>query len=409
MSLDLPVRPADAARPPVRRTAARAGRSLLELLTGPHGTDRYLELLDPKLARDRQLAEVVAVRHETDDVVTLTMTPPRGWAEGTLARPVPGQAVNLTVEVDGVRHRRSFSVASLAPTSWTVTIRANPTGTVSRHLVAGAARGLLVEVGPPFGEMVLPADAGRDGGLLLVSGGSGITPVMAMLRRLREHQHLAPIGSPLAETPAVLPRIAFLHYARTEQDTIFADELTALAAGYVNLDLVVVHTDVAQPDSAARGLSGFFTPAHAEALRIDPSTARVFVCGPGPLAGAVTSWLQDPAGPTGGSTERLTVEFFQPPLIAAPADGDSGGAITLSTSGTALDSDGRSILEQAEDAGLRPEHGCRMGICHSCTRHVTTGSVRNLIDGTVETATDASPVEARICVSTAHGDCAIDL
>ncbi len=388
----------------------KASRSLLGLLTGPHGTDRYVELLDPRFATDRHLVEVLDIRHETGDVVTLTMDAPSGWAAGTLARPRPGQAITLTVEVNGVRHRRAFSVASLATDGWTVTIKANPTGIVSQHLVAHARRGMLLEVGAPFGQITLPADRGLANGLLLISGGAGITPVMAELRQLQAEGRLVPIGSQMAANRGVLPRIAFLHYAIDAANTIFLGELTAFAHGYVNLDLIVVHTDAASGPAhpLTRGLTGFFDPAHVAALDIDPATATVHLCGPGPLAAGVQAWFEDAEGPTDGSTTQLTIETFHPPVALATGDAPDG-TISLTTTGTALPSDGRSILEQAEDAGLSPEHGCRMGICHTCTRHVTAGSVRNLIDGTVETATDTSPVEARICVSTAHGDCAIDL
>ena len=383
------------------RTLRRAGRSLLDALAGPHGLDRYTELVEPTLARDRHLAEVVAVRRETTDTVTLTLAPPKGWAAGTLDRPRPGQAVNMTVEVDGVRHTRSFSVASLTPTRWTITVRRNPTGTVSPFLVDRAEAGLLVEVGAPFGEMRLPRDLGPGDALFMISGGSGITPVMAMVRELRRAGRLARHGSRLAESRGALPQVAFLHYARTPEELIFAAELAELADAFVNLDVCVVHTGGDAPTNP-RGLHGHFGQHHVDALAIDVSRARTFVCGPAPLADAVTAWIDDAA--------RCTVEHFRPPT-ADTADGADGpdGTLRLAASGIELDSDGRSILEQAEDAGLAPEHGCRMGICHTCVRDLTAGSVRDVLTGEVATATDAEPVTTQICISVPHGDCSIDL
>lgn len=388
----------------------RAGRGLLDILTGPHGVDRYTELLDPTLASDRHLAEVVAVEPETADTATLTLTPPRGWASGQLPRPRHGQAVNLAVEVDGVRHTRSFSVASLTPTRWTITVRENPTGTVSSFLVREARPGMFVEVGAPFGEMVLPRDAGLAEGLLLVSGGSGITPVMAMVRELRRAGRLARDGSRLAESPGVLPQVAFLHYARTPDELIFATELAELADRYVNLDVLVVHTGGDAPDGNDRGIRGHFGPDHVAALTVDVTSARTFVCGPRPLAEAVRDWMGGPGGRESGDTDRLTCEFFSPPAIE---DGgtDVDGTLRLGTDATAVEvaADGRSILEQAEDAGLSPEHGCRMGICHSCVQPVTSGAVRDLLTGEVRSATDAAPIEAQLCISAADGDCTVDL
>lgn len=397
---------------PPTDTLRRAGRGLLDLLAGPHGVDRYAELIDPTLAGDRHLAEVVATTPETADTVTLTLTPPKGWATGSLPRPRPGQAVNLTIEVDGVRHTRSFSVASLTPARWTITVRRNPTGTVSPFLVERAEPGLLVEVGAPFGEMVLPRDlaaprAGEQAGspfgpgdtLFMVSGGSGITPVMAMVRELRRAGRLARHGSRLAESRGALPQVAFLHYARTPGELIFAAELAELSDTFVNLDVCIVHTGDGAPVND-RGLHGHFGPHHAEALEVDVSRATTFACGPRPLAEAVTDWIGDP--------DRLEVEHFTPPVTDTGTEGPDG-TLRLTASDLALDSDGRSILEQAEDVGLSPEHGCRMGICHTCVRDLTAGSVRDVLTGEVTTATDAAPVTTQICISVPHGDCAIDL
>lgn len=383
---------------PPTDTLRRAGRGLLDLLAGPHGLDRYTELIDPTLASDRHLAEVTAITPETPDTVTLTLTAPKGWAAGTLDRPRPGQAVNMTIEVDGVRHTRSFSVASLTPARWTITVRRNPTGTVSPFLVERAEPGLLVEVGAPFGEMRLPRDLGPGDALFMVSGGSGITPVMAMVRELRRAGRLARHGSRLAESRGALPQVAFLHYARTPEELIFAAELAELADAFVNLDVVVVHTGTGAPTNP-RGLHGHFGQHHVDAVDIDVSRAHTFVCGPAPLTEAVTAWVDDP--------ERCTVEHFRPPTTDA-VDGPDG-TLRLAASDIELDSDGRSILQQAEDAGLAPEHGCRMGICHTCVRDLTAGSVRDVLTGEVATATDAEPVTTQICISAPHGDCTVDL
>ena len=388
-------------------TLTRATRALLDALTGPHGVDSYAELIDPRLAADRHLAEVVAVEAETADTVTLTLTPPKGWASGQLPRPRPGQAVNLTVEVGGVRHTRSFSVASLTPTRWTITVRTNPTGTVSRFLVEDARPGLLVEVGAPFGAMCLPRDHGMEAGLLFVSGGSGITPVMAMVRELRRAGRLVRHDARLAHEPSLLPQVAFLHYARTPEDLIFAAELAELADAFVNLDVCIVHTGDDAPVND-RGLHGRFTPEHVDALRVDVSRAPTFVCGPHGLITAVRDWIDDDT--------RMVVEHFRPPTTASdqpplvePGGDTPEGTLRFSTSGVDTATDGRSILEQAEDAGLSPEHGCRIGICHSCVRAVTSGSVRDLLSGEVRTATDAAPVPTQLCISAAHGDCTVDL
>jgi ferredoxin len=98
-------------------------------------------------------------------------------------------------------------------------------------------------------------------------------------------------------------------------------------------------------------------------------------------------------------------ESFVPPTFTVP-DNASGGRISFTDSGIDATDDGRPLLQQAEDAGLTPESGCRMGICHSCTRRKTRGAVRNLITGAVSTNDEE---DVQICVSAAVGDVDIAL
>jgi ferredoxin len=96
-------------------------------------------------------------------------------------------------------------------------------------------------------------------------------------------------------------------------------------------------------------------------------------------------------------------ESFVPPVFDAQA---SGGRVSLTDSDVELVDDGRPLLEQAEAAGLTPESGCRMGICHSCTRRKTSGVVKNLITGAVSSA---EREDVQICVSVPVGDVDIAL
>ena len=92
-------------------------------------------------------------------------------------------------------------------------------------------------------------------------------------------------------------------------------------------------------------------------------------------------------------------------MFDVPAEA-SGGRISFTDSGVEVTDDGRPLLEQAEAAGLTPESGCRMGICHSCTRRKTSGAVRNLITGAVSSAEEE---DVQICVSAPVGDVEIAL
>jgi ferredoxin-NADP reductase len=363
------------ARPPLlRRTLAR-----LDALATPHGIDRYLELVAPTWSSREVRGRVTDVVHGTPDSVTLTIRPNGLWSGFTA-----GQFTQLSVEIDGVRHTRCYSMATSAHDAATfeLTVKAHPSGTVSRFLKDRAVAGMVVGLTRPSGSFTLPA--ARPPRLLLMSGGSGITPVMAMLRTLCDEDHRAPV--------------TFVHYALTAADMIYRSELAELAADHPNVRVVRIFTDA----PGTGDLDGFLTDEQLDA--IDPSwrTAEAYLCGPAPLMDGART-IYDRAG----CGDRLHTEAFTLTQVLAEADAVDG-TLRFGAAGLAVANDGRPILEQAEDAGLSPEHGCRMGICHTCTRSLTCGTVRNVVDGELTTAAETS-VAIRVCVSAPVGDAQVDL
>jgi ferredoxin-NADP reductase len=340
------------------------GSDLINLLTGPHGVDRYTELVAPTWTRGEGRAKVVDVRRTTPRSVTLVLAPNEAFA-GTVKA---GQYVNLSVEIDGRQHTRCYSPANAEGTSHLeLTIGHHDGGLVSTFLYERARRGMVVGLGGVGGDFVLPAQRPRR--ILLVSGGSGITPVMAMLRTLVDEDHPG--------------EIAFVHYARNRADACYRDELAAMPA------VRVLH---GYTRSAGGDLEGRFGPEHLAAAMPEPDA--VFVCGPTALIDAVREHCKN-----------VQSESFVPPTLDLPA-APSGGRVTFADSDIEVVDDGRSLLEQAESAGLSPESGCRMGICHTCTRRKTGGVVRNLTTGAVSTAPDE---DVQICVSVPVGDVDIAL
>jgi stearoyl-CoA 9-desaturase NADPH oxidoreductase len=337
---------------------------LLELLTGPHGVDRYTELVDATWTQADARAKVIAVRRQTPRSVTLTLEPNRAFT-GFRA----GQHINLTVEIDGRRRTRPYSPASAEGAPYIeLTIGRHDGGLVSTYLCDHARPGMVVGLDSVGGDFTLPVRRPRR--ILFVSGGSGITPVMSMLRTLRAE------GSDR--------EIAFIHYARSVQEACYAEELAAMSGvrvlhGYTRS---TVGTD----------LDGRFGTDHLAAAMPDPEA--VFVCGPPELVQAVREHCPD-----------MKSESFVPPGFTMPAE-SSGGTVSFADSGVTVTDNGRPLLEQAEAAGLTPESGCRMGICHSCTRRKTSGVVKNLTTG-VKSSTEAEDVQ--ICVSVPVGDVDIAL
>ncbi|MGO8939270.1 MAG: flavin reductase family protein [Mycobacterium sp.] len=334
---------------------------LVDLLTGPHGVDRYTELVAPTWTIGEARAKVVDVRRTTPRSVTLTLAPNQTFTSAHSVK--AGQYINLTVDIDGRRHTRCYSPANAeGGPDLELTIGHHDGGLVSTYLYERAHRGMVVGLAGVGGDFVLPEQRPRR--ILFVSGGSGITPVMAMLRTLVAEGHCG--------------EIAFVHYARSPQEACYRDELAEIRR------VRVLH---GYTRSGAGDLVGSFGPQHLAAAMRSPDV--VFVCGPTTLVEAVQQHC-----------ENVYTESFMPPVFE-PSANPSGGRITFSNTGIDVTDDGRSLLEQAESAGLTPQNGCRMGICHTCTRRKTAGTVRNLTTGSVSTGPDE---DVQICVSVPVGD-----
>lgn len=347
-------------------------------LATPHGVDRYLELLDPSWSLHEVRAQVTAVRHQTADSVTLTLRPNGNW-RGFQA----GQFVNLTVEIDGVRRTRCYSPANSAHTSdgcIELTIRARRAGYVSKFLQEKAFAGTIVTLSQATGSFALPAQ--RPQRILLISGGSGITPVMSMLRTLCDEGHRG--------------RITFLHYCNAGKDLMYAKELAAIAVRYPNVELLRAFGDTQQCGE----LQGPFQREQLSSAVPDYAEAATFLCGPPGMMKLVQKvWADD------GISERLLLEqFTAAPIAVDPSQVE--GELRFARSERLSANTGRTLLDQAEAAGLRPQAGCRMGICHTCTCRKISGTVQNLQTGALSSEPDE---DIQICISVPVGTVTLDL
>lgn len=354
--------------PTLTRTRRLLRSPLVDLLVGPHGIDRYLELIRPDLTVRDARAEIVSVRRQTERSVTLTLRPNGSWA-GFKA----GQFVRVGVEIDGVRRTRTYSpcCSEHADGTLELTVTSHPDGLVSRHLYARALPGTIVHLGAAQGDFVLPPD--RPARLALISGGSGITPVLSMLRTLCDEGHREPV--------------AFLHYARTAADWLYRDEVEQLAARHPNI--------------AARFIATREGGEHVEAAAVsdllgDLDRVHAAVCGPPALLDAVRELL--PA-------ERVLAETFTPPTLTVTGDA-AEGTLRFLRSGSEAEISPGTLLEQLEAAGLQPEFGCRMGICHTCTCRKAAGAVRDIRTGEIF---DEEDEDIQLCVSVPAGDVALEI
>jgi stearoyl-CoA 9-desaturase NADPH oxidoreductase len=359
------------------RQAAR----LAERATTPLLPADYLDLVDP-LRRGADLrGRIVAVQPETTDAATIVIRPGADWAGH-----VPGQYVRIGIDVDGVRLWRAYSLTHgpRADGYISITVKAVRDGKVSTHLVRHASTGTLVHLEQAAGEFVLP-QAGTK--LLFVTAGSGITPVIGMLRNL----------FPVADSGVVrLGRsadhdITVVHVAPTEPDSIFIANLGSLDdAGLIRL--VPRYTDV----------HGDFDVSALSALVPDLHERSTLACGPAGLLDAL-------AAHHGALGLPLTTERFRVATVAA----GEGGTVTFGRSGTTVEADGATpILTAAEDAGVLMPSGCRMGICYGCVLPLRQGAVRDLRTGEITTAvphqSGSGGVPIQTCINAAAGACDID-
>jgi ferredoxin-NADP reductase len=352
-----------------RRFAAAAA-----MLTTPLLPDDYLGYLNPLWARREPRGVVDGVLPETADAATIWLRVPTGWPAHA-----PGQYVRVGVDVDGVRHWRTYSLTSLPnrrDRRIAITVRAIAHGIVSNHLVRRTDRGDVVRLAPPTGEFTLPVPLPRR--ILFVTAGSGITPVVAMLRDLAERR--------------ALRNVVHVHLAPRRDDAIFGDELRRLAhrQGSLRYRLHEHHDD----------RHGAFTMRRLDALVRDLPRRDTWACGPPGLLDALSKhWISALNRP-----DQLNIERFRPVVAATIGE---GGTVRFTVSRREADADGATpILVAGEEAGALLPSGCRMGICNTCVGRLVSGAVRDLRTGEIQRA-DGQLV--RTCCSAAAGAVEIEL
>jgi len=331
-----------------------------------------LAALHPLLSLTQVRARVVRVNDETASTKTFVLQPNALWL-GAQA----GQYVRVQMEIAGRRVERSYSLSSRPGSRHlAITVKRQDQGLVSRHLHDKVKVGDVLTISQALGEFSMPVDL--PGKILLLSAGSGITPVMAMLRDLQGRRYQGDV--------------VFLHVCHMPDDLIFARQLAAIAGEFAELSLVV-HYSTAE---------GRFSP-EALALEVpDLAQRSTWMCGPIGFMDVVAAYWHA----QGLAAPLFSERFVAAPLLPSTAHGTPvqvsllNGSATFTTQGT------EPLLVQAERAGLSPKHGCRIGICRSCQCVKTSGTVENLQTGELS----STPNELiRLCVSMARSDVVLAL
>ncbi len=357
-------------------TARRLSGWLTHLGVSRDAFDDTVGLISPLLRVHRLQARLVERRAETPSATSLYLQ--TGAAFPALQ---PGQYVIIGVTIRGVRHRRAYSPRAVPgkPGHIAITVQRQPGGLVSQHLNEHAQVGDVFDIEPPAGEFVLPPQLPSE--LLLIAGGSGITPCMSMLQHLERNNSSA--------------RITLLYFARSSQDRIFAQALQEMALRWPQLNYVPLDSSV----NTSTGTPSGATLCEEVLDRAMPTwrSAAAWCCGPAPLMDTARRLWAD--GRTGGT---LKLEAFG---VARPS-GDPNVRHQISLQRHAEEihfaaPTTETLLVAGEQAGYAIKHGCRQGICHECTCRLNQGAVKDLTTGDVIAGQGQT---IRLCVTSALSD-----
>jgi ferredoxin-NADP reductase len=353
------------------------------VLTTPLAPEDILALFNPVYSARQLRGVVTRVVQETAQSATIFFRPGRGW-KAHLA----GQWARIGVELDGVRHWRSYSLS--APAGKDPAITVTDVGAVSGTLVRTTKPGDVLFLAPPQGDFVLPEHPRP---LLMVTAGSGITPVMSMIRTLVPRR-------PDAD-------VVLVHSARTPGDSLFREELAELADQFPNFRLAHWYT-------GEQGRMDFSSTKELDEICPDWKDRAAYACGPDSFLddaealwkrAALTTRAPGTDVDVAGEAGNLMIERFNTTFNAGV--GHDGGLVTFEASDREVEADGDTpILDIGEDAGVLMPSGCRMGICHSCLTPLLAGQVRDLRTGEIH----GEPGQLiQTCVSAAAGPVNLEL
>ncbi len=366
---------ADTVRPTIAGAKKQPGwhalRTIAGRITTPLLPDDYLKLANPLWSARELRGRVLEVRQETVDSATLVIKP--GW--GFSFDYQPGQYIGIGLLVNGSWRWRSYSLTS-SPVKGariiTITVKAMPEGFLSTHLVGGVAPGTIVRLAAPQGNFVMPDPAPAS--VLFITGGSGITPVMSMLRTLARRDQITDV--------------VHLHSAPTESDVMFGAELAELERAHDGYSVALRSTRS----------EGRLDLSRLDDVVPDWRERQAWACGPeGMLNAAERVWS------AAGIEEHLHLERF---AVSKTAVHGQGGTVEFARSGKTVTVDAATpLMDAGEQAGIRMPFGCRMGICQSCVVGLLDGHVRDLRTG----AEKEPGSRVQTCISAASGDCVLDI
>jgi ferredoxin-NADP reductase len=353
------------------------GENLITPLINPAKFDFWAQQLGSTHAWDRCFVRVISVQTESPDTKTLTLKANRHW-QGFEA----GQHCNVTARIAGRNITRSYSISSdpIDGRLIQITVRREAGGLMSEYLCNDLEVGERLELGSPFGEMLLPAPMPAH--LLLLAAGSGITPMMSQIRTMVRR------GMPTSVT--------LMYWEKTTADFNFAQELQSIARQHSNFNVNLITTRELSECSLSGRISDELLAQIADINTVD----QVFGCGASGFVEAATHICESRNMP-------LISESFTPSQPQTINTEVNEYAVYLRRQGLHLRlSNQLPMLEQLESAGVSVPSGCRQGICNTCTCVRNSGTTTDVFSGAV----DNEPLQIiKLCVSRATSNLELDL
>lgn len=313
---------------------------------------------------------IAEVRRETAEAVSIRFEVPAALKAAFAFK--AGQHLTLKADIDGEDVRRTYSVC-VAPSDgeMRIAIKQMRDGRFSTWANTKIAAGQTLEVLPPMGRFVLPDAKGAAPRYVALAGGSGITPVISILK------------TALEEHPTC--RFTLLYGNRDSASIIFLEELAGLKNRY--LDRLEVYHFLEDEAEEIELFNGRLDRAKCEEVfsRLVDVTAAdaVFICGPGPMMDAAEAAL----AARGVPAERVLIERFTSSALSAEQIAKNealqkkaaGTTLTVTLDGrrakVAFDATRGNILESVQAAGLPAPYACKSGVCTTCRAKVVSGTV----------------------------------
>jgi glycine betaine catabolism B len=309
---------------------------------------------------------------------------------------VPGQFLNVAFSIGGARMNRSYSISS-SPTQREyveLSVRREPRGAVSRHIVDLLRVGNQIEAGGPVGKFTFTGTEADS--IVLVSAGVGITPMMSITRYLTERSWVGDIF--------------FIYTCRTPADFIFANEVAALQR--VNPKLRVAVTMSRPEGTDWKGPRGRMTKEWLTQTVPDLASRRIHLCGPPSMMDSTKALLTE----LGVPPDQVKTEAFgatKPTPAAAgttakPTAPATGPLVTFSKNNkSAKIHVDQTILELSEELAIGIENSCRVGTCGVCKVKMTAGEVDMAVEDALEPDDKANGI-ILACQAKPKGDITVE-